>query len=259
MNKTHLLFFAMLVCAFFACTSDNIEEKYTGKDDPDIIIGDELAWFPLNGNLNDSTENGVSLFFNGTPEFVSGMNGTGLKLDGRKNYISIPVGIQDTLSIVFWVKMETQDFRSLNPNPVWIDYGMGAVKASLDGTTDATKLRVKENEYSDPTSQLIPNDNEWDGFCSWDNMVFFYTEIIKDKITCRIKSKYGRFTPKDWLKTIELTSPIVINSDLLYIGRSSGVQDIQGGYLQGVVDEIHIYKRGLSAQEIEHFAQQSFE
>ena len=256
MNNTQTFLYSLLICFLLSCTSEN-EEQYAGNGSQDEINTDELAWFPLNGNLNDSTENQIHLFFNGTPEFVEAVDGSlGLKLDGKKNYISIPVGVQDTLSVIFYVKMDNPDFRRMNPFPVWLDYGMGAVKVTVDGTTDATKIKLTENTLSESeTSQYIP-EGEWENFCSWDHMVFFYTEIVKDKITSRIKARYEEYTPKEYLRTIELTSPITIKSDVLYIGRASGINSIENSYLQGIIDEIHIYNRGLTPEEIEYFAQQ---
>lgn len=260
MNNTRALLYGLLICILASCTSDN-EEQYAGKGGQEEINADELAWFPLNGNLNDSTENQIHMFFNGTPEFVSGVNGSyGLKLDGRGNYISIPVGVQDTLSVIFYVKMDNPDFRRMNPFPVWLDYGMGAVKVEVDGTTEATKVKLTENVLSESeTFQYLP-EGEWENFCSWDQMVFFYTEIVRNKetskVTSRVKARYEDHAPKEFVRTVELASPVEIKSDVLYIGRASGINAIENSYLQGIVDEIHIYNRGLTSEEIEHFAQQ---
>ena len=259
-NKKQRLLILLSAFLFFSCTSDNEVDKYEGGGS-DLPAG-EIAHFPLNGDLsNGIEESNIQLFYKGkgNPEFVSGagIEGTqALKLDGENNYLMIPTGVYDTLSVVFWVKMDNEYFRSKNLNPVWIDYGLGAIKVSVDCITGSTKLRITEGAFDpDPSSQLLPA-GQWDNICTWDNKAFFYTEIIKDKVTCRVKTKYADFEEKNYNLSVDKSeSPVDIKSEVFYIGRSSGIGPYSGEYLQGIVDDIHIYNRGLTEAEVNAFAQ----
>jgi hypothetical protein len=258
LHKRKIFLLLLPAFLFFACTSNNESDKYGGGSE-ELLVG-ELAWFPLDGDLsNEIEESNIQLAYigKGTPEFVSGAGidaSQALKLNGEDNYLMIPAGVYDTLSVVFWVKTDNKEFRLKNPNPVWFDYGMGAVKVSVDGISEATKLLVAENTMGEnPSSQLLPS-GEWTYACSW-NLNLFYIEILKGRVSFRLTTRY-QSEKLDCPVTIDRQeSPLNIKSDVLYIGRSSGTGPYSGGYLQGIVDDIHIYNRGLTEAEVNAFAQ----
>ena len=274
MKKIQIFFslFAVTLLAA-ACASDNFTDKYAGGggDPVDNPIG-KLAHFKLDGTLENSEEESDCRLFLYGEELYSesaGVDGSqALKLNGKTNYLAVPIGEHDTLSVVFWARMADETFRALNAEPVWLDYGAGAVSFSLqqsgaleiDGRSEATKLKVTDATGEELTTHLLPAGEYYYNICTWDNKVFFYAEITSDYIKFRVKTKYADKSVKDYNSTIDKSqSPIETKPEWLYIGRPSGLKDATGRYLEGIIDDIHIYNRGLTTEEVEVFAQISIE
>ena len=273
MKKIRFLFsLALAASLVFACTSDNSTDKYAGGGGTSVDnpVG-KLAHFLLDGTLENSEDTECRLFLYGKEVYAegAGVNATkALVLDGRTNYLAIPIEEHDTLSVVFWAKMSNGAFWRRNAEPVWLDYGAGAVSFSLqsgvmnpDGSSEATKLLILDNTSEEPSGYLLPGGADWNNICTWENRVFFYAEITSDYIKSRIKTKYEDGSNfKDYNITIDKSdSPLDTKPEWLYIGKTSGMSDATGKYLEGIIDDIHIYNRGLTAEEIEAFAQVSIE
>ena len=261
--KKNQLFFLLFIAILFlsACAGDNFEDKYPAKPSIDNPEG-KLAHFALDGTLENSEETGYHLFLYGEETYSDGGVGgsQALELNGESNYLAIPIGVHDTLSIVFWVRMNGENFREKNANPVWLDYSAGAVKVAVDGITGSTKLLMTENSRSDvETSLLLPN-GEWENICTWQKRAFFYTEILSDSVTYRIKTQHEEDNMKDYTLRVSLKeSPLDLKSEWLYIGKPSGMETAVGKYLEGIIDDIDIYNRGLTEDEVKSFAQVSLE
>ena len=273
MKKIRFLFsLALVVSLAFACAGDNFTDKYAGGGKPPIDnpVG-KLAHFPLDGTLENLEETDCRLFLNGKEVYAesAGVEATkALVLDGKTNYLAVPIGVHDTLSVVFWAKMSNASFWQGNAEPVWLDYGAGAVSFSLqsgvmkpDGSSEATKLLILDNTAEESVTHLLPAGADWNNICTWENRVFFYAEITSDYIKSRIKTKYEDGSNfKDYNITIDKSdSPVDTKPEWLYIGKSSGLGDATGKYLEGIIDDIHIYNRGLTTEEVEAFAQTSLE
>jgi hypothetical protein len=209
----------------------------------------EIAWFPLNGNLNDSTGNNTQLFYVGdTAQFSNGLNnssGKGIFLNGS-SYLMINLGFYDTLSIVFWVKGAGE----LGPaaHPVLFDYGLNAISAQLDGSTGATALTVQKSNSIASSVDLIEDLN------SFSRYSFLYFEAGGDYTRIYFKGYYQDGTERVY-KT-DLSFPGIINplTEILYIGRSSSREEFPGSLFHGAIDEIHLYSHPLTDLEIETFA-----
>ena len=256
-----------------ACTGDNFSDKYAGGGGGFVEnpVG-KLAHFELNNTLDNSEEESdCRLFLYGKEVYAEGEGVDGsqaLVLDGKTNYLAVPIGEHDTLSVVFWAKMENDAFRLSNAEPVWLDYGAGAISFSLqqsgimnvDGTSEATKLLVTDATGEEAATYSLPGGEYYYNICTWENKVFFYAEITGDYIKYRIRTKYADKSIKDYNSMIDKSeSPIETKPEWLYIGKPSGLGDATGRYLGGIIDDIHIYNRGLMTEEVEAFAQISIE
>jgi hypothetical protein len=243
-----------------ACTNENIEEKYRSGISQAIDSTGLLAHFKLDGNFdNEVKKSATSLSCNGEAEFVGGGidNSPMLRLNGRDNYLVLLLfnnAQADTLSLVFWVKMqadasgETSTFREMNPRPVWVDYGLGAVKVAVDGVSSATRLSI---DAVGNTPQQSSAD-----FATFFDLVGFYIEITGSRVTCRQQHSQPQefFALKETFDEYEPTFPIDVNSDILYIGRAS-TAPYAGTYMEGVIDNIYVYNRRLTPNEVAMFSQ----
>ncbi len=252
-----LIFATTLALLLFSCESGNIEDKYysaenEGSPQDTIDSGkySEIVWLPLNGNLNDTTGSNIPVFMAGNAQFVDGINtehGKGLYLDGS-SYLLINLGYYDTLSVVFWIKGESE----LEPanTPVLFDYGFSALAAQLDATTGATSLTVMKNEnkinsYKDSSVEYL---NTFSRYC------FVYVEAGGGNTKVYFK---GFSTIGDEIifeGDFDLPGVIEAISDILYIGRSSKRENQSSTFFRGAIDEIHIYSKTLSGPEIENMA-----
>jgi len=263
MKKMRLLFSLALAASLaFACTSDNFDEKYKG-DPPNNPLG-KLAHFPLDGTLENKEETDYRLFLFGEEAYSDeGIDGSqALLLNGTSNYLAVPIGVHDTLSVVFWIKMSDEFFRLRNANPVWLDYGAGVVKVAVDGVTGSTKMLTTENEgLETETSRQTPG-GMWENMCTWDQKTFLYTEILKDSVTYKIRAMHRGYEDKSFTVGVSLKDApldVNVNNGWLYFGKPFGLEVAPGKYVEGLIDDIHIYNRRLTPEEVEWFALTSLE
>jgi hypothetical protein len=267
-----LFFLVSLICLIiWCCENENIEEKYyqsnndtnqidtndidTGDvdttDDPIIIrpVG-EIAWFPLNGNLNDSTGNNIPILLVGDQSYTNGLNaefGSGVHLDGA-SYLMINLGYYDTLSILFWIKGD--EAVGNIKKPVLLDYGLNSISAQLDGSSGATVLHVNKNDYAASSSDVAELE-ALNSFCRYS---FIYFEAGGDLTRVYFKGYYQDGAEKIYNADLEFPGIIDPKSEILYIGRSSDRDNFIQSFFQGSIDEIHIYSHPLTNQEIESYA-----
>jgi hypothetical protein len=247
MRSKPILICSLTIFLFAQCISDNVEEKY-GSTVPVEAPSGEIAWFPLNGNLNDSTGNSTMIAVSGSVNFTDGVTGTGLKLNGSDNFIMISPGYLDTISILFWVKASS---GIDSPNrPVLFDYGHGAITAALtDGVSGATNLTLKQDSIQFSSADM-GEEYFLNSYCTY-NLI--YIEVTKN-----IASFYYSGTLDDGTKKVvsnQYEFPALFNAstELVYIGRSSVKDEIVNSFFKGNIDEIHIYDRFLTDSELAYF------
>jgi hypothetical protein len=240
-------FIIISVLLFVRCISDNVEEKYTSETS-NTPPPSEIAWFPFNGNLNDSTGNNTLIAFAGEPNYSGGFRGQALQLDGSGNYIVVSPGNLDTISVLFWLKTPN---GIVNPNrPVLFDYGMGAVSASLtDGISGATVIVLNQSEA--PFSTFDVNEQTY--LNTYNNYSLMYIEVAGKKASYFFKG-YLR-DGKELAVSNSHQMPVDFDpaNDLLYIGRSASKSGIANSYFQGEIDELHIFSKALTDNEIQYY------
>jgi hypothetical protein len=243
---------------YFSCESDNIEQKYLQKpsdtldiDTTDVpgISASEIAWYPLNGNVNDSLGNNFPLIVVGQPTWVKGLNndfGKGVHFDGN-TYLLVNLGYYDTLSIAFWIKGD-EALTDLN-NPVLFDYGFDAISAQLDATSGETALlSKKDNSSASSEDASVEYLNSFYRYC------FFYFEAGGNYTRVYFKGYTSTGTELVYSENLNFPGIISAESEFLYIGRSSLRDDQKQTYFKGSVDEIHIFTKPLTSAEIESLA-----
>ena len=250
-KQPSLILFLLLLLFFLSqCIRDNIEEKYAPKSITDSLIG-EIAWFPLNGNLNDSTGNSTIISVAGEVRYISGISkeyGEGIQLNGTNNYITITPGFLDTISILFWLK--TPNGISKPNQPVVFDYGNNAISASLvDGLTGATDLLLQNNENSKSSSDL----GEENFLNTFNNYCLFYIEAGGDSTSFTYKGYLSNGNEKIVSGHYKFPGFIDPATEVIYIGRSSLRTEITNSLLNGSIDEIHVFNRFLTKAELAYY------
>lgn len=237
-------FFLMLLTG---CLTDNAEEKYEKSTIIEPPKG-EVAWFPLNGNLTDSTGNNSLIAVAGEHNYTEGILGKALSLNGKDNFIMVSPGYFDTISVVFWLKTSN---GIASPNrPVVFDYGNGAVSAALvDGVSGATEMELKQSEFVASTKQM-GSENYLNTYYKYS---LVYIEATQNQTSFYFKGYKSDGNPKVVKSSYQHTSLLDAATDVIYIGRSSSKTEIQNSFFTGNIDEIHVYNRFLSEEELNYF------
>lgn len=247
-----LLIACIGICAlgYISCDSSNIEEKYLLEELPDKTDTTAiLAYFPLDGSVEDKSGNDTPIKFIGDSLiFAPGLNsdcGQGLHLDGD-SYLMIPIGYYDTLAIVFWVWSDCM--INSGEQAYLIDYGLNAFTLNLDGITGATMVSIRNNDCAGSSNDVGGLVN------SYSNYSFVYLESSQG--TTKVYFKGYLYGDIETIYRHEYPFGVDINplNDILYIGRSSLRERSENSFFRGMIDEIHVFKHGLSKQQVDQFA-----
>lgn len=177
----------------------------------------------------DENSSKTAKLINGNAEIVAGagLNGSGLVLDGESGYMSLPKNIlRDKMTIVIWLKRDASigferlfDFGSDNENYFFFSPSNGTGEIAVDGD---------KNWLGMPANKIV---GEWQMFAvTADGYDFsFYINGVQ---------KGGKHTAKYTLSQVRDKEN--------YIGKSH----FDDPYLKGTVDEITIYNKALSEEEI---------
>ena len=242
---------SVVLLLFMQCVSENVEEKYASQTSVTRPEG-EIAWFPLNGNLNDSTGNQTLISVAGPVEYAEGINddtGMGLLLNGVNNYLILSPGLYDSIAVLFWLKT-SGTAGIVEPNrPVMFDYGSKAVSATLtDAVSGATQLSVQHGATQVSTSEM----GEENYLNTHNAYSLFYFEVTKQQAAFTFQG-YANGMPHKVTNQYAFTDDLLALSDLIYIGRSSDPHNADNSFFKGYIDEIHVFSRFLTSEELTHY------
>jgi len=246
--KSRPIFICLLAISLFSqCISDNVEEKY-GSTTPTKAPSGEIAWFPLNGNLNDSTGNNTAIAVSGKVNFTEGISGQGLKLNGSDNFIMVSPGYLDTISILFWIK--TANGIDKPNRPVVFDYGQGAISAAfVDGVSGATNLSLKQDSTQFSSADM-GEEFYLNTFYSYS---LVYVEAAGNTASFYFKGALSNGAANIVSNKYEFPGLLNASSELIYIGRSSKKEELANSFFKGNIDEIHVFNHFLTDSELEYF------
>jgi hypothetical protein len=220
-----------------------------------------IAYYPLNGNGNDLSGNGLNgTLSNTTP--VTGIAGTsGSALDfGTSGSLIVPnpaliKGLTQALTIAFWAKRGTSAWNSLGVvpvsrrngtfihfNPYWdVQNGTNSIQFS------ATPSFVTGSVYQQAASASpVFADTDWHHYA--------YTQVFGSTPGTAIYVD-GILQAGSYISGAGIFSAnqaaLVIDADL-YIGRQNSASP---GQHNGLMDEVRLYNRALSAGEIAALAE----
>jgi len=203
---------------------------------PDNLCEGLTAYYPMNGNANDASVNGLHGTEFGNPTYVDGVVGQALKLTEADDYIGIDkrITLQDDFTTSFWVKLDKKagSHNMFMNGANSSEYNV--FNFSWRGTLEATVNGPIQNS----TSQFDLLNDRW-------NFIVYRNEdsVINGYINNELFHSYD----------ISKVSPNIV-IDYLVIGKD---QDCLGGCfdskqsLFGAIDEVTIHNRALTDAEIQ--------
>jgi len=181
----------------------------------------------------DSSGNGLDGTLNGDPQWVAGQLGGALDFDGSGDFVEIPhdplLSITDAITIAAWTNMRATASGEM---AIVSKGGWGANDLPYELTETAGDVifwQFYDNEGRDTCSPDSPPVGEWHHICAtYDGAVF----------KCYIDGELG----EEW----EYAGAMPENTASVTIGRRS-----RGGtFFNGMIDDVAIYNRALSEEEI---------
>jgi hypothetical protein len=215
-----------------------------------------VNWWPGDGDVRDICGRTNGILMNGT-KFAAGKVGKAFRFDGRTQCVKFPrtasLDVGEQLSIACWMKADPDNFMSNIQGLVITDfYGI-----SISSGFDFTKYGVNFGLNTDPTkllsSETCPTTadaNEGAAVVTpgqWHHIAGTYDG-------CRLQLYVDG---RPWGKPVKHSgriSPMTTNS-FLTIGSEDGkgIPGYKARYFKGLIDEVCIYNRALTADEIEYF------
>jgi len=174
------------------------------------------------GNVTNITQSDLIL-----DPWINGKFGKALRFDGSNDYVSIPTITSSTLTLSVWVNIK----------------GISSQSTPILGKIWRTWIELRNDDYllmnlhngtdQDLRALQYPSQKN-----TWQHIVVIFTKDTEGYIT-----SYGYLNGE------------YKGSGKLYFGTVSPTADVVGQYFNGTIDEVRIYNRALSEEEIkQHFA-----
>jgi len=218
-----------LICLVtFVLVLSMIPTRSASAADPNL-----LGWWKLDEGSGttayDSSGNGNDGTLNGDPQWVAGKYGGALDFDGD-DYVQLPdMGNHEAVTIELWWKLldHIVDFAGFVTAPT-SDAGMIHFKINWDGkTVTANKLDA---------GQVSTEEKTWE---DWEDQ-WFHTAF-----TCDTKNDELKLYMDGELIDTDSAGTTPVNLTGHMIAREK-----EGRYFHGIIDDVRIYSRALSADEI---------
>lgn len=202
------------------------------------------AWYPFNGNTNDQSGNGYHGTPLNSPEYSYdrfNLSNAALKLNGTNQYVSLPntISLTNDISISFWIKTSTSDNGSWPGGTFIIDRDLCSLERDWSvGLGSGGKLQFNTGTFWNDkvlTSDLNVNDD------NWKHIVVIRNTLNQTK-SININ---GQLNKSESLDNYQFDN----NSINIYIGASV-CETSSHHYYNGVIDDISIYNRALTAEEV---------
>ncbi len=255
MKKIETILF-LLVVSLFSCT--NRDEEFI--ESISSINEGLIAYYPFNGNANDATGNkndGISTNAQLVANRKGKLNSAYSFNNSLKSYIKLnsplPIKSLNKLSVVCWAKKNNPTDNGVllsswysgsqanQPNmtgPIGMYFSLTSlneISVSFNGGTQITT-----------TGEPISNKTDWNMYTIiFDGANTNPKERLKIYINCNLKP-----LPSDFL--MYLPSSIGSSANLGMIGArgSNSTSNYIDGYFTGVIDDIRVYQKVLTIDEI---------
>lgn len=207
---------------------------------PTTIQDGLIFYYPMNGNSNDASGNGINGISNaGVTPAVNRFDevGQALRFNGTTGFIDVPdasyfTGIDFTVSA--WINPTSWNFWSRV-----LDFGNGPnnnniILAATNGSVGRPAIQIFNgaapgNVYTSPSGVTAP-------IGQWTHLTFTYQSGVSTLYLNGVSVASGVHP-----------APVNVVRTFCYIGRSNWSQD---GYYNGLMDDLRVYNRSLNTEEI---------
>jgi hypothetical protein len=244
-----VLLLSTLILLMQYCTYKNEEDEYKNTasiGNNNTLDSGLVAFFSFEQSLFDSSKNIITGVYHGTaayvPNTILGANNKALVMNGTDNWLEIPVGTLDTISISMFYKGD--DALSDIQKPCVLNYGKDALSLNLDAVAGETYIAVNQVTLNDEPA------NDW--ICSFYELNYLYIEAIISKKQIKVYSlTYGDQTnsKEERIFNPSVSAPITLNNNSVIFGCSTTLSS--NSYFKGLIDEVRIYNRKLSGDELD--------
>lgn len=260
------LLVAVLVSILFISSSDSAATEVAALDDGLV------AHYPLDGNAYDESGNDNHGEAYGSPIFVPGVMGQAAKFDGLDDIIRLPSGLltQESFSISIYIKPGDGNFNSGGkPHRIFDAWTNGEIVALEYGESISRNTPEAFVDYRGTGNYLVGSFHP-----AYSDTMAFGERHIFDKVSTSIKTfwhhivlNYDGMTAKFYLDG-ELVREYEFDEQVrTYFsfsqGRSNYLASINytlgaslrnSTFYSGLIDEVRIYDRAISPQEIQELA-----
>jgi len=245
--KTFIIVLSVLTLANFEIVIANIDDGL-------------IAYYTFDGNIMDESGNGNDATKNGNISYVEGILGEGAKLNGGAN-IKTPVAFNGTdenqhFTISFWGLVNDLDKGIFITN---YNYGDGCSSIHMSAKTIGISGKFKENVSNGYTLSYYPIDiSNFSQLHNWTHYLLTYdnnSERIYINGLLKEEKKIGSNQigghngsskyPRDDTDFDRLLNIGMYNNAFGYAASS-----ISESSLNGVIDDLRIYNRALTENEI---------
>jgi hypothetical protein len=214
---------------------------------PSYVPKDGLVgWWPFNGNANDESGNKINGTINGvklTEDRFGKMN-SAYNFDGINNFIKIntipKLDNKDGLTISAYIlPLGTTGSRQFIVSRGY-DYASGSFFLCHESNQNSDKLRFSINGYG--TSNVLTTNSYKIPYSNWQHIV-----AVKDNNSIKL------FVNGVLTNTSSYANQLLTNTDTVYFGVHHFENQTSGWfpyYFKGKMDDVAIYNRALSEQEI---------
>jgi hypothetical protein len=221
------------------------------------------AYYPFENNTKDSLKKNNAIDSTHSI-FINGINGKAIKVNGSSDYMYIPDFKNSDYSYSFWVYAEKNSTSPFGPIISAIDNNNNkAINIQIWDKKDTTIInRLDASFLIEGTDSIYEHitsyayDSIDSAKANNDSIIFINPKLIEyekwthclinirnDEMQLYINGELVASKKRLFKQYSSIKSP-------LYIGRSKWTADTAYSYFKGKLDEIRIYNRGLTENEI---------
>ena len=199
-----------------------------------------MGWWKLDDGTGttavDSSGNGNNGTLYGGPQWVPGIMGGALEFDGVDDYVLVTRTVQDDMTVMCWIKTATPG-AALVPAAAW--RGSGLIWSDVAGTMNDFILAVWDRKL------IFSTEESQSGLSVGDVVMGDWVHVAVTRVgsTADVKMYINGEIDKEI--NLAFTGPLTANPNI-----TIGADPLDSRFYKGLIDDVRIYNRALTASEI---------